>query len=412
MTGRLVADAVPGGARYVPLAADIPPGPSPRSPRPGDPGADHGRGRRHQARPADPRGDRRRCPLTTRTRRVPGGCPRGEDGGAARRSERQRAWRRAIRRHRGGPEVRGALPGEPDVAASKPGDRGGREVGAYPPGKKWRAAFFVLASVGILAAIAWALLGDRLLVVRVITVSGTRLVTPAQVREAADVPAGTPLIRVDTAQVAARVETITQVASVRVSKDWPDGLSITVTERVPVVAVRMAGGGYDLVDHDGVIVTYQRAKPAALPLLQTALPVGQLHGNPDVATASAVLAELPPWLHREVAKVAVTSGGVRQRQWRHVEEADVPKPATGGPASSTRARPSCGAAPGHGPDEGKRACYPDARSGELLRRKRPADRRHPVTGRFRAGACSRHIEEVRAWLVDPGAQPPYCPYQS
>jgi cell division protein FtsQ len=205
---------------------------------------------------------------------------------------------------RGGPEVRGTLPGDPDVAASNPGDRG---VGVYPPGKKWRAAFFVLASVGILTGIAWALLGDRLLVVRVITVSGTRLVTPAQVREKARVPAGTPLIRVDTAQVAARVETIRQVASARVSKDWPDGLSITVTERVPVVAVRMAGGGYDLVDHDGVIVTYQRAKPTALPLFQTALPAGQMHGNPDVATASAVLAELPPWLHREVAKVAVTS---------------------------------------------------------------------------------------------------------
>jgi cell division protein FtsQ len=177
----------------------------------------------------------------------------------------------------------------------------------HPPGKKWRAAFFVLASVGIVAGIAWALLGDRLLVVRVITVSGTRLVAPAQVREKAGVPAGTPLIRVDTAQVAARVETIRQVASARVSKDWPDGLSITVTERVPVVAVRMAGGGYDLVDHDGVIVTYQRAKPAALPIFQTALPVGHLHGSPDVATVSAVLAELPPWLHREVAKVAVTS---------------------------------------------------------------------------------------------------------
>jgi cell division protein FtsQ len=178
----------------------------------------------------------------------------------------------------------------------------------FTPQKKWRSLFFVLASVGILATIGWALLGDRLLVVRVITVSGTHLVTRGQVIAAADVPAGTPLIRVDTAQVAARVEAIRQVASARVSKDWPDGLSITVTERVPVVAVRMAGGGYDLVDHDGVLVTWERAKPAALPLFQTGLPASQLRGNPEVATASAVLAELPAWLHSEVANVAVTSG--------------------------------------------------------------------------------------------------------
>jgi cell division protein FtsQ len=182
----------------------------------------------------------------------------------------------------------------------------------------------VLASAGILAAIAWALLGDRLLVVRVITVSGTHLVAPAQVREAAGVPAGMPLIRVDATQVAARVETIKQVASVRVNKDWPDGLSITVTERVPVVAVRMAAGGYDLVDHDGVIVTHERAKPTALPLFQTAVPASQLHGNRDVTTASAVLAELPAWLHREVTKVAVTAADGGASGKGGVEEAKIP----------------------------------------------------------------------------------------
>ncbi len=194
----------------------------------------------------------------------------------------------------------------------------------FTPQKKWRASFFVLASVGILAAVAWALLGDRLLVVRVIAVSGTRLVTPAQVITAADVPAGTPLIRVDPAQVATRVEAIRQVASARVSKDWPDGLSIAVTERVPVVAVRMAGGGYDLVDHDGVIVRVAQSKPAALPLFQTALAGSQLRGSPDVATASAVLAELPSWLNREVTTVAVTGGDGDAGGRGSVKETSVP----------------------------------------------------------------------------------------
>jgi cell division protein FtsQ len=174
------------------------------------------------------------------------------------------------------------------------------------PRKKWRTLFFVVASVGILAVVAWALLGSRLLVVRVITVSGTHLVTQAQVIATADVPAGTPLIRVDPAQVAARVEGIQQVASAQVSKDWPDGLSITVQERVPAVAVSMAGGGYDLVDHDGVIVTWARAKPAALPLLLTSLPGSRLRGDPGVAAASQVLGGLPAWLSRQVAQVAAS----------------------------------------------------------------------------------------------------------
>jgi cell division protein FtsQ len=174
---------------------------------------------------------------------------------------------------------------------------------------RWRAAFFALGCAGILAAVGWALLGSRLLVVRVITVSGTRLVSSGQVIAAARVPAGTPLIRVDPAQVASRVQGIRQVASAQVSKDWPDGLSIRVHERAPVVAISMAGGGYDLVDHDGVIVTWARARPAALPLLATSTPGSRLRGDSGVAAASQVLGGLPRWLSRQVARVTVTGPG-------------------------------------------------------------------------------------------------------
>jgi cell division protein FtsQ len=178
------------------------------------------------------------------------------------------------------------------------------------PRKKWRAAFFVLAGASILGAVAFALLGSRLLVVRAITVTGTHLVTPAQVIAAASVPAGTPLIRVDPAQVASRVEAIRQVETAQVAKKWPDGLAITVRERVPVVAVRMAEGGYDLVDHDGVIVNWAKYKPARLPLLQTTLPGSALRGDPGVATVSAVLTGLPGWLTHQVTAVSVGAPGV------------------------------------------------------------------------------------------------------
>jgi cell division protein FtsQ len=173
----------------------------------------------------------------------------------------------------------------------------------------WRAAFFALAGLGIIAGVAWALLGSKLLVVRSIEVKGTHLVSTAQVLAAADVPLGTPLMRVNTTQVAQRVEAIRQVASATVTKDWPDHLQITVRERVPVVAVRMAGGGYDLVDPDGVIVRWASARPAALPLFLTTLPGGSLRGDPGLAQTSAVLAELPSWLSRSVSEVTVAVTG-------------------------------------------------------------------------------------------------------
>ena len=170
----------------------------------------------------------------------------------------------------------------------------------------WRAAFFALAGVGIVAGVAWALLGSRLFVVRSVTVTGTHLVTSAQVVAAADVPLGTSLIGVDAGQVARRVEGIRQVASVSVAKDWPDHLTITVRERVPVVAVRMAAGGYDLVDPTGVVVVWSRTQPARLPLYLTSVNGGALGGNRELGAAAAVLAELSPALTKQVTEVSAS----------------------------------------------------------------------------------------------------------
>jgi cell division protein FtsQ len=151
---------------------------------------------------------------------------------------------------------------------------------------------------------SWALLGNRVFVIRSVTVTGTHLLAPAQVIAAADVPLGTPLLNVDAGSVTGRVEALQDVASATVTEDWPDHLVIAVTERVPVMAVRMAGGGYDLVDPSGVIVRYAQARPAALPLLETALAGGALRGDSSVTTAADVLAELQPWLAAQVAVVS------------------------------------------------------------------------------------------------------------
>jgi cell division protein FtsQ len=169
----------------------------------------------------------------------------------------------------------------------------------------WRAAFLALAVVAVAGGVAWALLGNRLLVVRSVTVTGTHLVTQAQVIAAADVPLGTSLVGVNTGQVARRVETIREVASATVAKDWPDHLAITVHERVPVVAVRMAGGGFDLVDPTGVIVRWSATDPARLPLYMTSVAGSALHGDPALATVAAVLAELSPPLSGQIANVGV-----------------------------------------------------------------------------------------------------------
>jgi cell division protein FtsQ len=186
---------------------------------------------------------------------------------------------------------------------------GGRAGDGQAPGgrrrvrTRWRAAFFVLGGLAIVAGVGFALLGNRVLVVRSVTVTGTHLLSPGQVTAAADVPRGTPLLRVDAGAVTRRVEAIPQVASATVTKDWPDRLVIAVTERVPVMAVRMAGGGYDLVDQTGVVVRWTQAGPGALPLLRTTLSGAAIHGSAEVTAAASVLAELSPSLAAQVMAV-------------------------------------------------------------------------------------------------------------
>ena len=178
------------------------------------------------------------------------------------------------------------------------------------PRTRWRAAFFALAGIAIVGGAGWALLGDRLLVVRSVTVTGTHLLTPEQVISAADVPLGTPLLSVDAGAVTSRVEAAHPVvATVTVTEDWPDHLVIAVTERVPAMAIRMAGGGYDLVDPSGVLVRWTEARPAALPVFVTtaAGSVLALRGNPELVAAAGVLAELQPWLARQVAEVSAAT---------------------------------------------------------------------------------------------------------
>jgi cell division protein FtsQ len=165
-----------------------------------------------------------------------------------------------------------------------------------------------------LVGVTWALLGNRVFIVRSVTVTGAHLLAPAQVVAAADVPLGTPLMRVDAGTVTGRVEALSLVASATVTEDWPDHLVIAVTERVPVLAVAMAAGGYDQVDPDGVIVRWTKGRPAALPVLATALPGTALRGAPAVTAAAAVLAELEPALAKQVTRVSVasvTAGGQR-----------------------------------------------------------------------------------------------------
>ncbi|MEV5784878.1 FtsQ-type POTRA domain-containing protein [Streptomyces sp. NPDC052287] len=150
----------------------------------------------------------------------------------------------------------------------------------------------VLAGGGVV----WLLYGSQWLRVERLSVSGTRVLTARQVREAAEVPDGTPLISVDTDAVEARLlRRLPRIDSVDVVRSWPHGIGLKVTERTPVLVVKQPGKGgkYVEVDAKGVrFATVSRA-PKKVALLEL------------TPSRSAVLRRFPAdRLVREAVRVA------------------------------------------------------------------------------------------------------------
>jgi cell division protein FtsQ len=186
---------------------------------------------------------------------------------------------------------------------------------ARPPAR-WKAVFFALAALAILAGTVWALLGSSLLVVRSVTVTGNHSVPSAEVIQAAGIEPGTPLIRINTAAVARRVERITQIQSAQVSRHWPDSVLIAVRERTPALAVA-SGDGFALIDRFGVVVSHVAKVPAGMTLLVSAPDLAALRGSPAIQAVVTVLRQLPPQLRRLVRAVAAPSANAVTLDLRH-----------------------------------------------------------------------------------------------
>lgn len=175
-----------------------------------------------------------------------------------------------------------------------------RRVRAAAP---WLAAAGVLA---VLALLAWVAAASPLLGVRAVRVEGAGMVTEDQVRAAAAVPVGTPLVQVDLAEVARRVGTLAPVRRAVVRRDWPSTLVIRLQERIPA-AVLAAGDRYQVMDATGVVFRTDAVRPPGVPLLRVAAP-----GPRDQTTRAAlsVLAALSPVL-RERLRVLVADAPTR-----------------------------------------------------------------------------------------------------
>ncbi len=165
------------------------------------------------------------------------------------------------------------------VAGSATAERGARQQeSSGPPLFRWlgprRLRMIIILTLAVVllgAGTGWVLYGSQWLRVERVSVSGTKVLTPPQVREAAAVPVGSPLVSVDIDAIEARLRTeLPRIHSVDVVRSWPHGIGLKVTERTPVLLVQK-GSNFVEVDDEGVRFATVSEAPKGVPMLEMAV---------------------------------------------------------------------------------------------------------------------------------------------
>jgi cell division protein FtsQ len=146
----------------------------------------------------------------------------------------------------------------------------------------------------------WITAFSPVLGVRSVQVRGNRLLTQAEVRSAAAVKHGAPLLRLDTAAIARRVEQLPEVKSATVDTHLPNTVTVTVVERAAVGFIQKADDAFVLVDAEGTQFRTVKLRPRRLPLL--VLP-GGAQASPSSAAVATVAGDLDAGLLSRIQSI-------------------------------------------------------------------------------------------------------------
>ena len=178
--------------------------------------------------------------------------------------------------------------------------------------------------LGVFAA-AGGILGilhTSLLSARHVMVTGIHHTSRMAVLRAAGLLGSPPLIDVGSARADRRIEALPWVETARVSRRWPDSVTVSVVERVPIALVTAGPSGgarrswtVSVVDGSGRVLEVLGQAPSDLAQLPT-LMVPDSAGRPGswlgpaAGPALEVAGSIPRVLRSEVRQVKVVAGGV------------------------------------------------------------------------------------------------------
>lgn len=165
----------------------------------------------------------------------------------------------------------------------------------------WVAGIATLVVLGIVAV--WLLLFSSVFAVKHVTVTGTAACTDAElasIQKTVDGSIGSHLINADLGKIRSQMDALTCVASVVVSRSWPQTIRVAVTTRTPVAVVQTASG-LRSIDATGVIFGRRLGRTQGLPLITLS---GQVDRSALRGAAEAA-GSLPPTILKQVTSITV-----------------------------------------------------------------------------------------------------------
>lgn len=175
-------------------------------------------------------------------------------------------------------------------------------------GRRHHGALYAVLAPLLLAGTVWVLFFSSVLGARSVSVTGTVALTADEVRAAAAIPLGRPLLLLDTGAVESRVRALSRVARVEVSRSVTATVHVRVTERVAVLAAPTPDGVH-LVDATATDFATVPEAPPGVPELRVPRVTGTA-----ASAAVQVVTGLPARLRGQIAAVrAESAADVRLR---------------------------------------------------------------------------------------------------
>lgn len=173
-----------------------------------------------------------------------------------------------------------------------------------------RRLMTTLAVVAVVAVLVWIPLFSPLFSLHAddIHVSGADSTVSVQdVRQALAPQVGQSLVSLNLEEMGHEVtDALVRVRSVRVTRNWPRGVDVALTLRVPV-AVRQVEGGYELLDGDAVVLGTVGEAPAGLATIVT--PQGESLTGEQVSAVAVAIGALDPAVRAQVVSGTASATG-------------------------------------------------------------------------------------------------------